>query len=247
MDKALYVAMTGASQTMRAQAANSHNLANASTTGFRAELITDQPVAVQGAGFASRVNANMQDAGFDATAGSSIPTGRDLDIALSGNTWLAVQAPDGSEAYTRAGDLTVTANGQVMNGAGRTVLGEGGPLSVPPSSSVTIAGDGTISIVPLGQDASTQATVGRLKLVEATAAQLSRGADGLMHARSGAKLLPASGNVVRSGSLESSNVNLADAMSNMISLARQFELQTKLMKSVEDNAAASASLVRIGS
>ena len=245
MDKALYVAMTGAAQTMRAQSANSHNLANASTVGFRAELVTDQPVAVPGAGFASRVNANLQDAGWDSTGGSVTSTGRDLDVALAGNTWLAVQAPDGSEAYTRAGDLTVTALGQVQNGAGRVVLGEGGPLSVPPSSSVTIAGDGTVSIVPLGQSAATLATVGRLKLVEATAAQLSRGADGLMHARSGIKLQPASGNVVRSGALESSNVDLAEAMSNMISLARQFELQTKVMKSVEDNATASASLVRI--
>ena len=246
MDKALYVAMTGATQTMRLQSANSHNLANASTVGFRAELVTDQPVAVQGAGFASRVNANLQDAGWDSSGGGLLPTGRDLAVALSGNTWLAVQAPDGSEAYTRAGDLNVSANGQLLNGAGHAVLGEGGPLSVPPSSSVTISADGTISIVPLGQGAATQATVGRLKLVEATSAQLSRGADGLMHARSGVSLLPASGNVVTPGSLESSNVNLAEAMSNMISLARQFELQTKMMKTVEDNATASASLVRIG-
>ncbi|HVT37216.1 MAG TPA: flagellar basal body rod protein FlgF [Nevskiaceae bacterium] len=245
MDKALYVAMTGAAQTMRAQAANNHNLANASTVGFRAELVTNSPTAVPGDALGSRFDANLQDAGFDSNGGALMSTGRDLDVALRGNTWLAVQGSDGKEAYTRAGDLTVTAQGQVINGAGHQVLGDGGLLSVPPNSSVTIGPDGTVSVVPLGQSAATLATVGRLKLVDAAPGQLQRGEDGLMRAKAGAKLQPASGNVVQSGVLESSNVNLAEAMTTMISLARQYEMQVKMMHTVEDNATASASLVRM--
>ena len=170
-----------------------------------------------------------------------------MAIALTDNRWLAVQASDGSEAYTRAGDLRVDANGQVRTGSGYAVLGDGGPLSVPPSTSVSIGSDGTVSIVPLGQTAATLASVGRLRVVDAKPADLHRGADGLMRASSGAKLAGASGNVLTTGALESSNVNLADAMVKMISLARQYESQVKLMKSVEDNASASSTLTRIGS
>lgn len=247
MDKALYVAMTGATQTMRAQAANNHNLANASTVGFRAELAASQALAVEGAGvLPTRVNTQLRDAGWDATPGALMATGRDLDIALREGKWLAVQAADGSEAYTRAGDLQIDVNGQLRNGAGRAVLGDGGPMSVPPHSSVAIGADGTVSIVPLGQSAATQAAVGRLRIVEAKPSDLQRGEDGLMRARPGARLEPAAGEVLVSGTLESSNVNIAEAMVSMISLARQFELQVKMMKTVENNAAASASLTRLG-
>lgn len=247
MDKALYVAMTGAAQTMRAQVANNNNLANASTVGFRAELTAMQPVEVEGAGaFSTRFDAQLQQAGWDASNGAIMSTGRDLDIALGEGRWLAVQAPDGSEAYTRAGDLRVDSNGQVRNGAGHAVLGDGGPLSAPPNSSISIGADGTVSVVPLGQSAATQAVIGRLKVVEAGPKDLVRGTDGLMRAAPGSKVQPASGEVLTSGALESSNVNIAEAMVNMISLARQFEMQSKLMKSVEDNATASSTLARIG-
>ena len=246
MDKALYVAMTGATQTLRAQSVNNHNLANASTVGFRAELAASQAVAVNAAGvLPTRVNAQLSDAGWDASSGALMSTGRELDMALGENKWLAVQASDGSEAYTRAGDLRVDANGQLRNGAGHAVLGDGGPLSAPPHSSISIGSDGTLSIVPLGQSASTQAAIGRLRIVEGRPDQLQRGTDGLMRAKPGATLDTAAGDVLTSGMLESSNVNMAEAMVNMISLARQFELQVKLMKTVEDNATASASLTRL--
>lgn len=247
MDKALYVAMTGAAQTLRAQTANSNNLANASTVGFRAELAALRPVEVTGAGqFSTRFDAQLQEAGWDSSAGAIMSTGRDLDIALREDRWLAVQAPDGSEAYTRAGDLRVDANGQVRNGAGHAVIGDGGPLSAPPNSSISIGADGTVSVVPLGQGPATQAAIGRLKIVEAAPKDLVRGVDGLMRAAPGAKLQPAAGEVLTSGALESSNVNIADAMVNMIALARQFEMQSKVMKATEDNATASSTLTRIG-
>jgi flagellar basal-body rod protein FlgF len=245
MDRALYVAMSGATQTMRAQTANNNNIANASTTGFRAELTALMPMDVQGPGMPTRVNAMAMTSGWDSTAGGVMQTGNPLDVALRDNNWLAVQASDGSEAYTRAGDLRVNALGQLSNGAGHVVMGDAGPISVPQNSSVSVAIDGTILIVPLGQGPEAQATVGRLKVMEAKPEQLHRGDDGLMRVKTGEKLTPAAGEVLMSGALENSNVNLAASMVNMIELARQFELQVKMMKTVEDNATASASLVRM--
>jgi flagellar basal-body rod protein FlgF len=246
MDRALYVAMTGARETQRQQAINNHNLANASTIGFRAELLASQAQAVQGPGMPTRVNAAAQSAGWDSRSGNVQQTGRDLDLAFSESSWLAVQAPDGSEAYTKAGDLQLDASGQLRTATGLAVLGDGGPISMPQAAGLSIGGDGTISVQPLGSGTESLASVGRLRVVQADPDQLERGADGLMHAKSGVTLDAASGNVVMSGALESSNVNLPETMVNMISLARQFELQTKLMKTTEDNAAASSTLTRIG-
>ena len=245
MDKFLYVAMTGAKETLRAQTANSHNLANASTTGFRADMSAFQSRAVVGSGYASRVYATNGTMGWDSTVGAQISTGRDLDVAIQGDGFIAVQARDGREAYTRAGDLRVDPNGQLLNGAGLPVMGDGGPISVPPNTSLAIAADGTISIVPLGQGPETTATVGRIKLVNAPKEQFERGEDGLFRMRDGTDL-PADANVrVGSGSLESSNVNAAQSMVNMIELARNFELQVKAIRTAEDNGAATAQLLRV--
>lgn len=246
MDRALYVAMTGARETQRQQAINNHNLANASTTGFRAELLASTAQAVQGPGLPTRVNAAAQSAGWDARAGSIQQTGRNLDVAFGENAWLAVQAPDGSEAYTKAGDLQLDANGQLRTASGYAVLGDGGPISLPQSASTLIGSDGTISVQPLGSGTEALATVGRLRVMQAMPDQLERGVDGLMRAKPGVALDAASGNVLMSGALEGSNVSLPETMVNMISLARQFELQTKLMKTTEDNAAAASTLTRMG-
>jgi flagellar basal-body rod protein FlgF len=246
VDRALYVGMTGAMQTLRAQAATSNNLANASTTGFRAQLVEAQAVPVAGSGFASRVNANLADGGWESSGGIVTQTGRDLDIALGENHWLAVQASDGGEAYTRAGDLQIDAYGRLLTGAGQPVLGDAGPLSVPPQSSVQIGADGTVSIIPLGQQPNAPATVGRLKIVEAQPQQLQRGLDGLMRATPGVNLAPAAGSVLTAGALEGSNVDLAGEMVNMINLARTFELQTRVMRAAEDNDSAATALLRIG-
>jgi len=245
MDRALYVGMTGAIQTLRSQAANNNNLANASTVGFRAQLVDAQSIPVTGSGLPSRVNAQLLDQGWDSTSGTIMQTGRDLDVAMRGDAWLAVQASDGTEAYTKAGNLHVDATGLLVTSGGQQVLGDGGPISVPPYSSVSIGGDGTISIVPAGQGPATLAAVGRLRVMQAQPADLQRGVDGLMRAAPGVTLNAASGNSVTAGALESSNVNLAGAMVNMIQLARQFELQTKVMKTTEDNDSASSSLVRM--
>jgi flagellar basal-body rod protein FlgF len=245
MDKLLYIAMSGAKETLRAQAANNHNLANASTTGFRADLSAFQSRAVVGTGFPSRVYATDSSIGWDSTLGAQISTGRNLDIAVQGDGFIAVQGSNGKEAYARAGDLHVDPNGQLLTGAGRQVLGDGGPISVPPSTSVSIAPDGTISIVPLGQGPQTTASVGRIKLVNPPKDSLERSEDGLFRLKSGADA-PADATVhVAAGVLESSNVNVADAMVHMIELARNFELQVKTMKTTEENAASSAQLLRV--
>jgi flagellar basal-body rod protein FlgF len=245
MDKFLYVAMTGAKETLRAQTANSHNLANASTTGFRADMSAFQSRAVVGSGYASRVYATNGTTGWDSSAGAQISTGRDLDIAIQGEGFIAVQGRDGREAYTRAGDLRIDPNGQLLTATGLPVLGDGGPVSVPPNTSLAIAPDGTMSIVPLGQGPETTATVARIKLVNAPREQLDRGDDGLFRMRDGTDL-PADANVrVSSGVLESSNVNAAESMVNMIELARNFELQVKAIRTAEENATTSAQLLRL--
>jgi flagellar basal-body rod protein FlgF len=244
MDKFIYIAMTGAKETLRAQAANSHNLANASTTGFRADLSAFQSRSVAGTGFASRAYATNSTTGTDTTFGAMQSTGRQLDIAIQGHGFLAVQAPDGAEAYTRAGDLRVDANGALTTGAGHTVLGTDGPLTIPSYSSITVGADGTVSIVPMGQDATTLSTVGRLKLVNPDANALVRGEDGLFRTPDAVPATADANVRVGAGVLESSNVNIADAMVNMIQLARHFDLQVKAMRTAEDIAASSSQLLK---
>jgi flagellar basal-body rod protein FlgF len=244
MDRLVYVAMSGAKETLRAQAANNHNLANASTTGFRADLSAFQSLAVQGAGLPSRTYALDSSIGWDGTGGALEQTGRDLDVAVQGSGWLAVQAPDGTEAYTRAGDLRVDAAGMLTTGAGHPVLGDGGPIAVPPHASITVARDGAVSIVPLGQGAQTVATVGRIKLVNPPDGALERGQDGLFRMRDGTQAQAEAGVHVTSGALESSNVNIAETMTQMIELARRYELQVKAIRTAEEDAGAASRLLQ---
>lgn len=245
MDRMLYVAMSGAKQIELAQTANTHNLANASTSGFRADLAAFRAMPVFGPGYPARVYAMTERAGVDLAPGTVTATGRELDVAVDGEGYLAVRAPDGSEAYTRRGDLRIGANGMLETGDGLPVLGNGGPIAVPPSEKLEIAADGTVSIRPLGQTASALAVVDRIKLVKPDSTQLVKGEDGLLRARDGT--LPADATVrVTAGALESSNVNPVEALVNMITLARQFELQVKLMREAGDNESASARVMQIG-
>jgi flagellar basal-body rod protein FlgF len=245
MDRMLYVAMTGAKETLRAQTVNNHNLANVSTTGFRADLAAFQSRAVDGTGFASRVYATNASVGWDSTSGALLTTGRDLDIAVNGPGWIAVQDADGREAYTRAGDLKIDPTGQLMTATGRPVLGDGGPINVPPYTSIFFAADGSISVVAQGQGPDTTSTVGRIKLVNPAEADVQRGEDGLFRLKDGSDAPPDAAVRIGSGVLESSNVNTAAAMVNMIELARQFEMQVKAIRTAEENGQAAAQLMRI--
>jgi flagellar basal-body rod protein FlgF len=245
MDRMLYVAMTGASQTMLAQTANTHNLANASTTGFHADLEAFRAMPVYGQGYPSRVYAMAERPGTDLSSGTVTATGRDLDVAVNGDGWIAVQAADGSEAYTRAGDLRVSSNGQLVNGAGHAVLGNGGPIAIPPSEKIDIGADGTITSRALGQAPNTLSAVDRIRLVNPPKADLMKGADGLMRLRSGDVPAPDVNVQLISGSLESSNVNAVEAMVNMITLSRQFEMQVKAMRTTEEIDTAAAKLLSL--
>lgn len=244
MDRFLYIAMSGAKETLRAQTVNNHNLANASTMGFRAELDAFQTREVAGSGYASRAYATDATTGWDATQGTLVSTQNELDVGVKGEGWIAVQAADGREAYTRAGDLRVEPSGMLVNGSGRPVLGDSGPLSVPPHASIMVGTDGTVSIVPLGQGPETSALVGRIKLVNPPAEALVRGEDGLFRMQDGTDAASDADVQLASGVLETSNVNVADAMVNMIELSRQFDLQVKAMRTAEDNAAAAAQLLK---
>jgi len=246
MDRMLYVAMTGAKETLQAQAVNNHNLANASTTGFRAELSAFQSRAVDGSGYASRVYATNASTGWNNQSGALLSTGRDLDIAINGDGWIAVQAPDGKEAYTRAGDLQIDSNGNLTTGTGHPVIGDGGPINVPPYTSIFFARDGSISIVAQGQTPDTTATVERIKLVKPADTDVVRGEDGLFRMKDGSDAPSDATVAIGSGTLESSNVNTADAMVTMIELARHFEMQVKAIRTAEENGAAAAQIMRVG-
>ena len=245
MDEMIYLAMTGARQTEYAQTINSNNLANVSTAGFRADLHSFTSVPIDGPGVDARINAVVESYGTDLTQGPINNTGRTLDIAIRGDGFLAVQAPDGSEAYTRAGDLRVEAGGLLMTGAGHLVVGDGGPVAIPPNSSLLIGGDGTISIQPLGQGPETLAIVDRIKLVRPDIGSLEKGEDGLLHMKDGSEADADASVSLLSGSLEQSNVNVAKTLVNMIELARQYEMQINVIKASEENADAAATMMRV--
>lgn len=246
MDKSLYIAMSGAKQTLLAQTANANNLANAQTTGFKSDLQQFRSQPVFGAGFPTRVYAMTERPGTDLNSGALQTTGRDLDVAINGEGWLAVQGADGREAYTRAGDLRLTPEGLLQTGAGLQVLGQDGPIALPAVQKLTIGKDGTISIIPLGSNATTMASMDRIKLVKPELANLEKRDDGLMHLKEEGAMLEASADVeLVQGSLESSNVNAIEAMVSMIELAKNFELQTKVMKSADENSNMSAKLMQM--
>lgn len=247
MDRLVYIAMTGAREAQTAQAVTNHNLANASTVGFRATLAGAEHVPLAGPGHAAaRAYAMTAGQGVDMTPASLMATGRDLDVAVDGDGWIAVQAADGSEGYTRAGDLRVDSFGLLTNGSGHAVLGDGGPIALPPFESLVIAGDGTISIRPLGQEASGMAVVERIRLVNPPAADLVRGEDGLMRTASGDAAPPDADVRLVAGMLEGSNVNIVTSMVEMIEQARSFELHVRMMTTAEENDRASADLMRMG-
>lgn len=234
MDRMIYTAMTGANAAAHRQSVLSHNLANVSTNGFRAELSTYRAVPLRGDGATTRVLALEATAGHRATPGPAMRTGRDLDAMPQGNNWFAVQSLDGTEAYTRNGGFEVSATGVLQTSSGLPVLSDGGaPIELPRDSVISLGFDGTIS-ARTGNQPTT--VVGRLKLATPTPDDpLKRGADGLFRAASG-NPLPNDGNArMMTGVLEGSNVNAVETMVGMIQTARQFEQQMRLLQTAESN------------
>src|SRR5664279_6527171 len=240
MDRLIYLSMAGAKATMQRQETLANNLANVSTTGFRAELAAFRAVPVEGSGASTRVFALESTPGYDNSPGQVAATGRALDVAMKDNAWLAVQGLDGTEAYTRNGSLDVNAEGTLTTTSGITVLGDGGPITVPPNTAVSIAADGTVSATAANGRST---SVGRLKLVTPEA-PLTRGTDGLFRAADGD--LSADPNArVQDGALEGSNVSAVETMVAMISAARQFEAQMKSLTTAETNDKAAAQLLAV--
>lgn len=245
MDKLLYTAMTGAKNVLFAQSTNANNLANVNTYGFKADLDFFVSEPVYGPGHPTRVYAEDARAGFNIAAGSLIQTGYPLDIGITGEGWIGVQADDGSVAYTRRGDLRIDASGLLLNGEGRLVLGDSGPITVPPNESLIVGRDGTISIRPLGAGANELANIDRVLLVNPPEQDIVKGNDGLYRLKSGEQAEPDAFVQVTSGAIEASNVNSVEALVNMIEYGRNFESQIRFFQVAEDMDAQSARLMSL--
>ena len=245
MDKALFIAMTGAKHNMMAQTARSNNLANVNTVGFRADFEQARAMPVFGEHHPSRVYALTERPATDIQSGSFDHTGKPLDIALQGEGWIAVQAPNGQEAYTRRGDLNIDPTGMLRTGNGLPVIGNGGPIVLPQGQHFQIGRDGGISIST--PDGATE-LVDQVKLVSAQALGLTmeKGLDGLMRPRNFAGDLPADPIVkVESGVIETSNVNAVNELTTLLALSRQYEMNVKMMKTIDDNGTSAGSILRM--
>jgi len=233
MDRLIYTAMTGAKHSLEQQATVANNLANLSTTAFKAQLSAYRAVPVVGPNSATRTFVVGSTIGSDLTPGPVVETGRRNDVYVNGSGWIAVRGTDGREAYTRDGGLQLSANGVLQTRSGREVLGETGPIVVPPNNTVAIGGDGTVSVIPTDATPNAVSIVGRIKLVNPPAANMERGSDGLFRQKNG-QPAQADGSVqLTPGALEGSNVSPVQMLVEMISSARQFDTQMKLMQTAE--------------
>lgn len=245
MDRMIYTAMTGAKHILEQQATTAHNLANATSTGFKSQVDSFRAVPVIGSALSTRAFVVDATVGADFNPGAIQSTNRDLDVAIQGKGWLVVQRADGSEGYTRNGSLKVSENGVLQTASGLNIVGDGGPISIPPDVTISIGKDGTVSSVSTATLPGPSNAIGRLKLVNPPEENLVRADDGLFSTKNGTSAEVDTDVNVVSGALESSNVNVVDAMVSMISLARQFEMQMKLVQSAENNANKAAQLLSL--
>lgn len=248
MDKSIFIGMSGAKQTMLAQQAHANNLANVSTTGFKRDYAQARSMPVFGEHFPTRAYAMTERPGTETGAGALIETGRDLDVAVNGDGWIAIQNQNGEEVFTRAGSLQLDINGLLRTSNGEMVMGNGGPVALPPFDNVQIGADGTISVVPVGGPPSQLVEVDRIKLVNPPADALQKGEDGFMRRKPGVALdgpEPPDGNLrLTAGFLESSNVNAVEEMISNLQLSRQFEMQVKIMQTADENSEVTARLLQ---
>ena len=235
MDKYLYVAMTGASQNALAQKAHANNLANISTNGFQRDLEQARSMPVFGDSFPARAFALSERPATDFTPGALVQTGRDLDVAVAGDGWLAVQAPDGSEAYARTASMNVDALGILRAGNGMPIMGNAGPIAVPPQQQIEVGEDGTISVRAMGEGPRVMAEVDRIKLVQPDLKNMTKGQDGLIHTVNGQPARADANVRVTSGFLEASNVNAVEEMTSVLALSKQFELHIKMMNTAKED------------
>jgi flagellar basal-body rod protein FlgF len=245
MDRLVHTSLSALRGAMARQAATANNLANVNTVGFRGEFAAARPLWVRGQTFDARVLSDEQVAGADMRSGAVTETGRDLDVAVQSNSFLTVQAKNGDEAYTRRGDLQMSDTGLLTTGEGDPVLGEQGPITIPPADSIKIEGDGSIWIVPLGGDASKPQKIDRLKLASPTGSAVVKGLDGLFRVQGGGALPDDPAGKVKSKSLEGSNVEATKALVDMIDASRAWDTQLKLISTARELDGASADLMRL--
>ena len=250
MDKLVYTAATGLRARMAAQAAIANNMANASTTGFRADRVVFDRIQLKGGGnqLEARAPTSEEVTDADRRMGAIQQTGRPLDVAVTNaDSWIAVQASDGSEAYTRRGDLEVTPSGVLQTGDGFIVQGQSGPITVPPYDSLSIAADGSITIVPKGGDAKNPEVLDRIKLANTKGSDTVKGLDNLLRVRGGGALPADLDAKLQGGAIEGSNVNMTQALVDMIENQRSYEVTANMMKSAKDMDEGGASVMRLPS
>ena len=245
MDKLVYTAATGLKARMASQAAIANNMANASTIGFRADRVVFDSLQLNGSALSTRTTTSESVVDADRKPGAIIQTGRPLDVAVTGDNWIAVQAPDGSEAYTRRGDLKVAPTGVLETGDGFPVMGSGGPITVPPASSISIGPDGTVSIIPAGGQAKDAQALDKIKLVSTKGSDTAKGLDNLLHVRGGGVLPDDMDAKVQGGALEGSNVDMTQSLVDMIENQRAYEVQANLMKEAKSMDEDGASVMRV--
>ena len=246
MDRAVYIAMTGAKNNMLSQTSHSNNLANARTYGFKADWAQARAIPVWGEHHPSRAFALTERPASDFNDGALIETGNELDTAIAGDGYFAILDAEGQEAYTRRGDFSVTPLGELINGVGQPIIGEGGPIVLPPYEKVEIGNDGIISIRPAGAGPNQMIAIDALKIVNPDLANFEKGTDGLMRPRQGPAILPADPLLsVVSGFVEGSNVNSVSELTNLLSLNRQYETQIKMMKTADDISRSSERILQL--
>jgi flagellar basal-body rod protein FlgF len=236
MDRLIYIAMNGAKATLERQAVTANNMANVSTTGFKGQIDVFRALPVVGEGAKTRVFTVDTTPAADWKEGPIMQTGRNLDVAVNGKGWIAVLGPDLREGYTRAGDLQLNPNGLLQTRSGFNVMGEGGPITVPPNTEVTIGDDGTVSAIPTDSIPNTVNILGQIRLVNPPERDLVRSDDGLFRLRRPGPVLPDPNVRLTSGALEGSNVSMVQALVDMIAQARHYDTQIKLLQTAETNA-----------
>lgn len=245
MDRLIYTSLSAMRGAMARQQATANNLANAGTPGFRADVAEAQALWLDGPSVHDRAMASEEVVNADMKPGAVTATGRDLDVALAGESLLAVQAADGEEAYTRRGDLQLSASGLLTTGDGHPLLGQGGPITVPPADKISIGEDGRILFVPAGGDPALPQELDRLKVVSPAGSTIAKGLDGLFRVKGGGVLPPDPDVRLASRQLEQSNVSATQALVDMIDASRSWEMQLKLITSARDLDSASADLMRL--
>ncbi len=245
MDRLVHTSLSALRGAMARQAATANNLANVNTVGFRGEMAAARAVWLRGDTHPARAFSSEEVTGADMRAGTISETGRDLDVAIQGDAFLTVQAPNGDEAYTRRGDLKLNDTGLLTTGDGNPVLGEQGPITLPPADKINLEADGAIWIVPTGGDPKSPQLVDRLKLASPVGSDVVKGIDGLFRVRDGG-VLPSdpSGKLV-SGSLEGSNVEATKALVDMIEASRAWDTQLKLINTAREMDGSGADLMRL--